>query len=171
MNRKFRNKYFVIFSPALSLPKIPSLFIHKGLRTIANSRKTTRNDTIIRKSWSRWASAKYYSCYFEACLSAEAILILENLALCQQLTVQQWTIKRPKLKRKDRIFWAWLSRIWPDWKSNLIIVKPETVIKWHRQGFKLYWCWKFGLNSGCSPGWIFSWHLANQISDFFSITD
>jgi putative transposase len=69
-------------------------------------------------------------------------LILENLALRQQLTVQQRTIKRPKLKRKDRIFWAWLSRIWPQWKSALIVVKPETVIKWHRQGFKLYWRWK-----------------------------
>jgi len=69
-------------------------------------------------------------------------LVLENLALRQQLTVQQRTIKRPKLKRKDRIFWAWLSRIWPQWKSALIVVKPETVIKWHRQGFKLYWRWK-----------------------------
>ena len=69
-------------------------------------------------------------------------LILENLALRQQLTVQQRTIKHPKLKRKGRIFWAWLSRIWPRWKSALIVVKPETVIKWHRQGFKLYWRWK-----------------------------
>jgi len=69
-------------------------------------------------------------------------LILENLALRQQLTIQQRTIKRPKLRNKDRIFWSWLSQIWPDWKSNLIIVKPETVIKWHRQGFKLYWRWK-----------------------------
>ncbi|MCP4610353.1 MAG: transposase [Planctomycetes bacterium] len=69
-------------------------------------------------------------------------LILENLALRQQLTVQQRTIKRSKLKRKDRIFWAWLSRIWPQWKSTLIVVKPETVIKWHRRGFKLYWRWK-----------------------------
>lgn len=69
-------------------------------------------------------------------------LIIENLALRQQLAVQQRTIKRPKLKRKDRLFWAWLSQIWPDWKSALIVVKPETVIKWHRQGFKLYWRWK-----------------------------
>jgi len=59
-------------------------------------------------------------------------LIIENLALRQQLTVQQRTIKRPKLKRKDRLFWAWLSQIWPQWKSALIVVKPETVIKWHR---------------------------------------
>jgi hypothetical protein len=66
-------------------------------------------------------------------------LILENLALRQQLLVQQRTIKRPKLQNRDRLFWAWLSRVWPDWKSTLIIVKPETVVKWHRQRFKLYW--------------------------------
>ena len=66
-------------------------------------------------------------------------LILENLALRQQLAVQQRTIKRPKLQNRDRRFWAWLSRLWPDWKSTLIIVKPETVVKWHRQKFKLYW--------------------------------
>jgi transposase InsO family protein len=66
-------------------------------------------------------------------------LILENLALRQQLLAQQRTIKRPKLKNSDRRFWAWLSRLWPDWKSPLIMVKPETVVKWHRQRFKLYW--------------------------------
>lgn len=66
-------------------------------------------------------------------------LILENLALRQQLLVQQRTIKRPKLRNGDRCSWAWLSRVWPDWKSTLSIVKPETVVKWHRQRFKLYW--------------------------------
>ncbi|MHC4756732.1 MAG: integrase core domain-containing protein, partial [Planctomycetota bacterium] len=79
---------------------------------------------------------------FRGLFVSRSNLILENLALRQQLTVQQRTIKRPKLKSKDRIFWSWLSQIWPDWKSNLIIVKPETVIRWHHQGFKLYWRWK-----------------------------
>ncbi|MFB0553056.1 MAG: transposase [Phycisphaerae bacterium] len=79
---------------------------------------------------------------FRGFLVSRSNLILENLALRQQLTVQQRTIKRPKLKLKDRIFWAWFSRIWPQWKSALIVVKPETVIKWHRRGFKLYWRWK-----------------------------
>ena len=78
-------------------------------------------------------------------------LIIENLALRQQLTVQQRTIKRPKLKRQDRLFWAWLSQTWPDWKSTLIVVKPETVIKWHRQGFKLYWRWKSGVGKAGRP--------------------
>jgi len=79
---------------------------------------------------------------FRCLLVGRSSLILENLALRHQLAVQERTIKRPKLKSKDRVFWAWLSQIWPEWKAALIIVKPETVIKWHRQGFKLYWRWK-----------------------------
>ncbi len=79
---------------------------------------------------------------FRGFLVSRSNLIVENLALRQQLTIQQRTIKQPKLRSKDRIFWAWLSRIWPEWKSVLIVVKPETVIKWHRQDFKLYWRWK-----------------------------
>ena len=66
-------------------------------------------------------------------------IVLENLALRQQLAVQQRSIKRPKIKNTDRIFWVWLSRIWNDWRSSLIIVKPPTVIGWHKKGFKLYW--------------------------------
>jgi hypothetical protein len=41
-----------------------------------------------------------------------------------------------------RPLWVWLSRLWSGWRSALIIVKPETVISWHRQGFRLYWRWK-----------------------------
>ena len=62
---------------------------------------------------------------FRGLFVSRSDLILENLALRQQLTIQQRTIKRPKLKNKDRIFWSWISQIWPDWKSNLIIEKPE----------------------------------------------
>ncbi len=69
-------------------------------------------------------------------------IALENLALRQQLAVQQRSIKRPKIKNTDRIFWVWLSSIWNNWKSSLIIVKPPTVIGWHKKGFKLYWKWK-----------------------------
>ena len=71
-----------------------------------------------------------------------AALAAENLALRQQLAVFQVSAKRPKLRKRDRVFWAWLSRLWADWRSCLMIVKPETVIGWHRQGFRLYWRWK-----------------------------
>ncbi len=66
-------------------------------------------------------------------------LLAENLALRHQLSVLKRTARRPRLKARDRVFWVWLSRIWPAWRSALVIVKPETVITWHRQGFRLYW--------------------------------
>jgi len=65
-------------------------------------------------------------------LVSRAGLATENLALRQQLAVFERTAKRPRLRRGDRIFWSWLSRAWPGWRSAVIIVKPETVIRWHR---------------------------------------
>ncbi len=46
------------------------------------------------------------------------------------------------LKTKDRVFWLWLARSWDGWRESLLIVKPATVVRWHRQGFKYYWAWK-----------------------------
>jgi len=69
-------------------------------------------------------------------------LAAENLALRQQLAVLERQSKRPRLKKRDRIFWVWLSRFWNNWQSVLVIVQPDTVVRWHRQGFKLYWRWK-----------------------------
>ncbi len=77
-----------------------------------------------------------------ATLVARSRLALENLALRQQLSVYRRSVKRPKLRPRDRIFWVWLSRLWSHWRWSLAIVQPETVIRWHRQGFKLYWRWK-----------------------------
>ena len=70
------------------------------------------------------------------------VLVTENLALRQQLVVLQRSTKRPRLRHQDRLFWVTLSHMWREWRSILVIVKPETVIKWHRQGFKCYWRWK-----------------------------
>ena len=69
-------------------------------------------------------------------------LALENLALRQQLAALKHKSKRPRLLKRDRIFWALLSRIWANWRSALLIVQPETVVRWHRRGFKLFWRWK-----------------------------
>jgi hypothetical protein len=66
-------------------------------------------------------------------------LILENLALRQQLAVYKRAQKRPRLQSTDRAFWVWLSKLWDGWRTPLILVRPETVIRWHRQGFRLYW--------------------------------
>jgi hypothetical protein len=51
-------------------------------------------------------------------------------------------IKRPSIRFQDRLFWIALAKCWQDWRSALLIVKPETVINWHRQGVRLYWRWK-----------------------------
>ena len=64
---------------------------------------------------------------------------LHLLAMHQQLSVYKRAGKKPKLKERDRIFWMILSRFWPEWKSRLIIVKPETVLRWNRRRFKDYW--------------------------------
>jgi putative transposase len=79
---------------------------------------------------------------FRAMLIPKIYLAVENLALRQQLAVCKQSIKRPKLWPRDRVFWVLLSRLWSNWRSALAIVQPETVIRWHRMGFKLYWRWK-----------------------------
>lgn len=71
-----------------------------------------------------------------------AQLAAENLALRQQLAVLKLTTPRPKIRRSDRVFWAWLARLWAGWRTVLVVVKPETVVRWLRQGFRLYWRWK-----------------------------
>ena len=71
-----------------------------------------------------------------------AQLAVENLALRQQLAILKEKTKRPKLRPRDRVFWVWLSRFWANWRSALLVVQPDTVVRWHRRGFKLYWRWK-----------------------------
>jgi transposase InsO family protein len=75
-------------------------------------------------------------------LAGRASLIAENLALRQQLAVVNHAAKRPRLRQRDRIFWVWLSKLWRGWRSALVVVQPDTVVRWHRRGFRLYWRWK-----------------------------
>lgn len=71
-----------------------------------------------------------------------AALRTEILALRQQVAVLKRKRPRPSLRMADRVFWVILSYLWPDWRHSLVIVKPETVIAWHREGFRLFWTWK-----------------------------
>jgi hypothetical protein len=84
------------------------------------------------------------------CFRARAVLQAEILALRHQLLVLQRSSRphKPRLCWADRLLWVWLSRLWNDWRSTLLLVKPETVIAWHREGFRLYWRWK----SRCCDG-------------------
>ncbi|MBU1700481.1 MAG: hypothetical protein KJ927_08980 [Candidatus Eisenbacteria bacterium] len=70
---------------------------------------------------------------------ARTTLALENAALRQQLAIHQRTHKRVRLQAGDRVFWVILRRLWSGWSRPLVIVKPATVIGWHRQGFKVLW--------------------------------
>jgi hypothetical protein len=80
--------------------------------------------------------------FVRALFRHRAELAAENLALRQQLAILPQKSKAPRLRKRDRIFWALPSRIWADWRSVLLIVQPDTVVGWHQQGFKLYWRWK-----------------------------
>ena len=80
--------------------------------------------------------------FVRAFIMGRAAAAVENLALRQQVAVFKQSVKRPKLRPRDRVFWVVLSRLWPNWRSALAIVQPETVIRWHQQGFKRYWRWK-----------------------------
>src|SRR5690349_1806442 len=74
---------------------------------------------------------------------SRAALQLENLALRHQIGVLQRSArKRLTLTPVDRILWVWLSRAWSGWCSALAMVQPETVLAWHRAGFRLFWTWK-----------------------------
>src|SRR5437773_8774591 len=85
---------------------------------------------------------------FRSAVRTRRELALENLALRQQLAVWKTCQPRPRLTEMDRIFWVVLSRLWKNWRSSLQVVRPETVVRRHRRGFRLYWAWKSRRRSG-----------------------
>ena len=74
-------------------------------------------------------------------------LALENIALRHQLEVL--SRGRPRLQPADRLLWSWLSRTWPNWRPHLVLVQPDTVVRWHRTAWRHYWRWK---SRGGKPG-------------------
>ena len=66
-------------------------------------------------------------------------LVLENIALRQQLAALQREQPRPPLDDIDRGFWVALRASWSGWANRLVVVKPETVVKWHRNRFRRHW--------------------------------
>ena len=69
-------------------------------------------------------------------------LALTNMALRQQLAVLQRSVERPKLNDGDSLFWSMACDFLKDWREHLVMVKPDTVIRWHRHGFRCLWSWK-----------------------------
>jgi len=77
-----------------------------------------------------------------ASLKSRRNLLLENLALHHQLLVLNRGTKRPHLTPLDRALWVWIAHTWSGWKVSLRLLQPDTVIQWHRAGFRLFWRWK-----------------------------
>lgn len=71
-------------------------------------------------------------------LNIVVCLTAGNIALHRQLIVLNRKQSRPTLKERDQIFWAILSRIWPGWRSAVVIAQPDTVVRSHKRAFKLY---------------------------------
>jgi len=78
-------------------------------------------------------------------------LALENLALRQQLAVYKRRLPRPRLRPTDRLFWAGLATVWTGWRQTLMIVSPETVLRWQRRRFRAYWTQLSGRSTGGRP--------------------
>ena len=77
-----------------------------------------------------------------ALLRSRRDVALENVVLRHQLQVALRTNPSPRLTDPDRVLWVWLRHAWPAWRDHLQIVKPATVLRWHRKGWRLYWTWK-----------------------------
>jgi hypothetical protein len=77
-----------------------------------------------------------------ALLKPKALLVAENLCLRQQLIVLQRRRPRPRLLGADRRFWILARQWYSGWRDALLIVQPETVLRWHREGWRAYWRWR-----------------------------
>lgn len=78
-------------------------------------------------------------------------LQLENLLLRKQIEILMRKKNRPRIKNRDRILLVLISKIYSQWHQAFLIFKPETLIRWHRLGFKLFWRWKSGKSAGRPP--------------------
>ena len=74
-----------------------------------------------------------------ALFRSQCSLRVENMALRHRLAIYQRTVKRPRIRPEDRIFWSWLSRHWATWQEVLLVVQPATVIAWQRKRFCDHW--------------------------------
>jgi putative transposase len=83
-----------------------------------------------------------------AMLRRRQTLVLENPLLRQQLAVALRAHPRPRLRRRDGVIWVVARRRCADWRRHLVLVRPETVLRWHRQGWRRFWWWRSGRPTG-----------------------
>ena len=89
-----------------------------------------------------WVVFRYALAGFREAARDRHELALENIALRHQIEVLTRTWCQPPLRPGDRLLWSWLSRTWPDWRLHVMIVQPDTVVRWHRTAWRCYWTWK-----------------------------
>ena len=82
---------------------------------------------------------RYLACFLAAAVKSKSRLVAENLCLRQQLVVLKRRQARPRIGDADRRFWVLACRWFSNWRDHLIIVKPDTVIRWHRSGWQAHW--------------------------------
>ena len=89
------------------------------------------------------------SALVRAAVRSRAELVAENLLLRQQLAVLTRPTRRASAAPpRDRLFWALARRLRRDWRRHLVLVRPETVIRWHRRGWRLFWRWRSRTRAG-----------------------
>ncbi len=91
-------------------------------------------------------------------------IVLENIALRHQLAVYKRSVKRPNINNGDRIFWLTVMRMLKDWREALVFVQPDTVVRWHRKGFRHYWRRKSRSKPGRPPISMKLIHLIRRMS-------
>jgi putative transposase len=78
-----------------------------------------------------------------ASVCARADLVAENVLLRHQRAVlARPTRRRPRLRARDKLLWVLARLARPDWRQHLVVVRPETVVRWHRHGWRLFWRWR-----------------------------
>ena len=87
------------------------------------------------------ASLRHFLGWLVSAFRSREDLVLENLALHQQLLALQAQRPRRRLTALHKLFWVALRTFWSGWRKPLVLVTPRTVVNWHRAGFRLYWTW------------------------------
>ena len=98
-----------------------------------------------------WLGFRYTLAALRAAARDRRELSLENIALRHQVEVLTRSRNRPQLRPADRLLWSSLSRVWPRWRRHLVIVQPDTVVRWHRTQWRRYWRWKSWARCGWPP--------------------
>lgn len=90
-----------------------------------------------------WSTSSWHCGARSAHSSGPVLISLSRfLALRQQVAVLKRKRPQPPLTSSDRLFWVLLRRFWSGWKDVLVVVQPDTVVAWHRAGFRWYWRWR-----------------------------